>query len=160
MFLTVHGPVGALIGALAPDPVSAFVCSFLSHAVFDAIPHGDKSLGPQCAGPTCTHRDEVRFAMRLAAADGVIMLAVLAWTLAPWRELPALPILAGIAGSVLPDVLQGLHKIVPRVRWFAQCARLHDYFHNRVVRYDPSFPVGLCAQTIALALVIAADRLL
>ena len=160
MFLTVHGPAGALIGAFAPDPVSAFALGVLSHAVLDVIPHGDRSLGPQCAGPTCTHREEVRFMSRLAALDGVIMCGVLAWALAPWRGFPALPILAGIVGGVLPDILQGLHKVVPRVRWLDWCARVHDYFHNRIVRCDPPFRIGIIVQTAALAFIVSAYRML
>ena len=155
MFLTVHAPAGALVGAFAPDPVSAFVLGVLSHAVLDIIPHGDEAIGPPCAGQTCTHREEVRLMLRLAIADAALMGIVLATILTPWRALPSFSVLAGIAGGVLPAILQGLGMAFPRIRPLARFKELHDVVHCRIIPYDPPFRCGIIVQVAALALIIA-----
>lgn len=160
MFLTVHGTAGALVGALAPDPVSAFALGVLSHVVLDIIPHGDENLGPQCAGPTCTHREEARFASKLGIIDGVIMCGALALLLTPWVRMPATTVLWGIAGGVIPDVLQGLGMMFPKIRPFARFKELHDYNHAHIIRYDPPLALGMVVQVVTLvAIVIATVRL-
>jgi len=160
MFLTVHGPTGALIGALAPDPVSAFALGVLSHAILDIVPHGDEALGPQCKGATCTHREEVRFMLRLAIVDAVIMAGVLAALSTPWRTIPTLPMLSGFLGGVVPDILQGLGTAFPRIRPLAWCKTIHDAVHLRVIPYDPPFRIGIIVQIAVLALVVGASRMI
>lgn len=158
MFLTVHAPVGALVGALAPDPVSGFLLGVLSHAVLDVIPHGDEALGPQCAGPTCTHREEVRFMLRLAIIDAIVMASVLAAMFTPWRTMPSLAVVAGVAGAVIPDILQGLGFAFSRIRPLAWCKRVHDFIHLRLILYDPPFRYGVLVQLAVLVATIALSR--
>lgn len=158
MFLTVHGTAGALVGALAPDPVSAFALGVLSHAVLDIIPHGDEALGPQCTGPTCTHREEVRFMLRLAIIDAILMTGVLAFTFTPWRTTPTLPILFGFLGGVIPDVLQGLGAAFPHIRPLARFKDFHDIVHTRIIPYDPPFRIGFCVQLATLVAIVLLTR--
>lgn len=158
MFLTVHATAGVLVGSLATNPAVAFAFGVLSHAVLDIIPHGDEKLGPECAGPTCTHREEVRFMLKLAIVDAVIMAAVLAFLFTPWRTTPTLPMLAGFAGGVIPDILQGLGMAFPRIRPFARFKELHDFVHVRLVPYDPSFALGMVVQLLSLAAFIVVYR--
>jgi hypothetical protein len=155
MFLTVHAPIGALIGMVTGEPVSAFALGVLSHAVFDIIPHGDEHLGPGCNGAACTHADETRFLARIASIDGLCMLAVLAALLHPWTGMPSLPVLAGIAGGVLPDVVNGFAMLFPKIRVLARYGALHHYVHCGIIRYESSFPAGLCTQLVTLAIVAA-----
>jgi hypothetical protein len=91
VLLTNHVVSGALIGALARRPRSAFVAGVASHFVLDAVPHwGD--WGSQ------------RRFLRVAMADGLVSLAVAAaFTAAsPAERRPA--VLAGMAGAALPDL--------------------------------------------------------
>lgn len=154
MFLTIHGTAGALVGSLTGNPVSAFALGVLSHAILDIIPHGDEALGPQCAGPTCSHREEVRFMLRLAIVDAIVMAFVLALVFVPWRTTPTLPMLAGFAGGVIPDILQGLGAAFPRIRLLARFKEIHDFIHVRIIPYDPTFRVGFSLQLITLAAII------
>lgn len=154
MFLTVHGTAGVLVGTLSPDPVSAFALGVLSHAVLDIIPHGDEALGPQCAGPTCTHREEVRFMLKLAIIDAIVMSFVLAFVFVPWRITPTLQMLVGLVGGVIPDVLQGLGTAFQRIRLFARCKKIHDFIHVRIIQYDTTFRVGVAVQIATLAAIV------
>jgi hypothetical protein len=159
MFLTVHATAGVLAGSLTANPTAAFALGVLSHAVLDIIPHGDEKLGPECTGPTCTHREEVRFTLKLATVDAIVMVAVLAFLLTPWRTTPTTSMLAGFVGGVIPDILQGLGMAFPRIRPFARFKKLHDFVHVRLVTYDPPFATGMVVQLLTLvALVIVHVR--
>lgn len=154
MFLTVHAVAGAAVGVLAGGPLVGFAASVLSHAILDIIPHGDEHLAPTCAGPACTHREEVRFLLRLAIVDGVVMLGVLAWMLTPWRALPIPAVAAGIVGGVLPDVIQGLGNIFTRSAFFTGFKRLHDWVHVDLFPYETPVVLGMLTQLAALTFCI------
>lgn len=148
MFLTVHAPVGAAIGALAGEPVAAFALGFLSHFVLDAIPHGDEHLGH-----AMEHSAKVRYFVKLAAVDGILMTGALLALLTPWTAWPSAAVLAGIAGGVAPDVLQGLGEAFPERRWLAAFHRFHDYIHVHLIPWESSFPVGMATQLATLVAV-------
>ena len=150
MFLTVHGPAGALVGALAPDPVSAFALGVLSHAVLDIIPHGDERLGGKRTG-----KEMFRFILTLGLIDSAILLAVLLALLQPWQSWPSWSVLAGIVGGVIPDGFQLLHQLFPHVRWLERYQHLHDDIHLHIVRYDPPFALGMVVQLLALTAIVA-----
>lgn len=151
MFLTIHGPVGALVGALAPDPVSAFALGALSHYAIDAIPHGDERLGGHLEGVA-----KLRFIVRIGLVDAAIAVVALIAILQPWRIWPSFTVLAGVAGGLVPDGLQLLHHLFPRVRWFDWHQWFHDYCHLRIIPYDPRLiPTGLAVQLVVLATTIA-----
>ncbi|MDO8462787.1 MAG: hypothetical protein Q7S96_00735 [bacterium] len=160
MFLTVHATAGAAVGALTGNPILGFLFGVISHFTLDIIPHGDENLAPPCAGATCTHREEVRFLIRLACVDGVIMLGVLAWLLMPWVTLPTWSVLAGIVGGVLPDVGQGLGALLPRVRPLAEFKRIHDWIHVDIIRFETPFALGMVTQFAALSFFIGVFRVL
>ena len=145
MFLTVHAPVGAAIGALAGEPVSAFALGVLSHFVLDAIPHGDERLGnvPDRAA-------KIRLFVKLAALDGLIMLMVLAYLFTPWVAIPSLAVLAGILGGIMPDFLQGFSELLPGNRPLAAFRRFHDYMHVHLIPWESPLMVGLVTQLITL----------
>lgn len=160
MFLTVHATAGAAVGALTGNPIAGFLLGVLSHAVLDIIPHGDEHLAPACKGHTCDHREEIRFFIKLAALDGVIMLGVLAAVLQPWVVLPSWAVVAGIAGGVLPDIGQGLGTAFPRWRLFARFRVLHDIVHVTIIPFETPVVLGMVTQLAALTFVIGTFRAL
>jgi hypothetical protein len=117
VLLTNHVLSGALIGALARRPVSAFAAGVASHFVLDAVPHW---------GDWGSRRRFVRVAM----ADGLVSLAVAGAFAAasPSERRPA--VLAGMAGAALPDVDK------PTRLWFgwSPFPAAVDRFHSRIQR--------------------------
>ncbi|MBV9205731.1 MAG: hypothetical protein JO037_10110 [Actinobacteria bacterium] len=120
MLLTNHVLSGALIGALARRPRSAFAAGVASHFLLDAVPHW---------GDWGTRR---RF-LRVAVGDGLISLAtmgVLAAAAAPDRRAA---VLAGMAGAALPDIDK------PTKLWFgwspfpAAVNRFHDRIQDEAL---------------------------
>ncbi|MDO8621890.1 MAG: hypothetical protein Q7R80_01545 [bacterium] len=154
MFLTVHATAGALVGGWTGNPLIAFALGLISHAILDIIPHGDEHIAPECAGPTCSHREEIRFLLRLAIIDAIVMSGVLAAVLYPWIPLPSNAVLAGIFGSVLPDLIQGFATLFPKRRTLVRLKRLHDYFHCEIIRYESPVIVGMSTQVVTLALLL------
>ncbi|WP_030485571.1 hypothetical protein [Nocardioides aequoreus] len=89
MLITNHVLQGAVVGTLAPGPVSAFVLGVASHVAADSLPHwGDKPL------------DEV---MHVAVADGLVGLGAMAWVLRVTPRARRQRVFAGMAGACLPD---------------------------------------------------------
>ena len=89
MLITNHVLAGALVGAVAPGPVSAFAVGVVSHFALDVVPHfGDI--------------EEHHF-MPVAVVDGLVGLTALTVV---WRSTAAhrrTRVLAGMLGSCAPD---------------------------------------------------------
>ena len=144
MLLTNHVLSGALIGARAPGPVSAFVAGFGSHFVLDAVPHW---------GKWGSHR---KF-LRVATADGLVslgMMAVFAAAAPPGRRLT---VLAGMTGAALPDIDK------PTREWFgwSPFPRKLDHFHSAIQDEAPrrAHVEALAAASFAAAALTRLRRL-
>jgi hypothetical protein len=117
VLLTNHVLSGALIGALARRPLTAFAAGVASHFVLDAVPHwGD--WGSQ------------RRFLRVAVPDGLISLAATAALAAASPAERRLAVLAGMAGAALPDADK------PTNMWFgwSPFPRAVDRFHTGIQR--------------------------
>jgi hypothetical protein len=117
VLLTNHVLSGALIGALAGRPASAFTAGVTSHFLLDAVPHW---------GKWGTRR---RF-LRVAVADGLTSLAAVAalTALSPAERRPA--VLAGITGAALPDI----EKPTKLFLGWSPFPAAVDRFHSRIQR--------------------------
>lgn len=89
MLITNHVLAGALVGAAAPGPVSAFLVGVVSHPVMDAVPH----FGGL---------DDTEF-LEVAVVDGLVGLAML--TRIALRTPPSrrASVLAGMLGACFLD---------------------------------------------------------
>jgi hypothetical protein len=91
VLLTNHVLCGALTGALARRPLTAFTVGVASHFALDAVPHW---------GDWGSRR---RF-IRVAVSDGLISLAVMGAFTAVSPPGRRMAVLAGMAGAALPDI--------------------------------------------------------
>jgi hypothetical protein len=117
VLLTNHVLSGALIGALARGPGSAFAAGVASHFVLDAVPHWGDWESP-------------RHFLRAAVPDGLISLAVMGAMTAVSPADRRLAVLAGMAGAALPDAEK------PTRLWFgwSPFPPAIDRFHTRIQR--------------------------
>ncbi|HEY3588249.1 MAG TPA: hypothetical protein VGK85_13905, partial [Myxococcaceae bacterium] len=125
MLVTNHVLSGAVIGAAARRPASAFALGVISHFALDAAPHWGIW-------------DNRAHFMRVAVRDGLTGLAVFGamTAIAPPGKRAA--VLAGMAGAALPD----LDK--PAVIYFGRSPfpRQVNEFHSRIQREAPHrFPL-------------------
>jgi hypothetical protein len=117
MLLTNHVLSGALVGALAKRPGTAFAAGVVSHFALDAIPHlGDWG-------------SERRF-LRAAVPDGLTGLAVMASLAAATPPSRRLSVLAGMAGAALPDADKPSRLWFGHSPWPAAIDRFHAGIQN------------------------------
>jgi hypothetical protein len=89
VLITNHVAQGAVIGAVAPGPVSAFTAGIASHFAADAVPH----WGVQ----------EYDDFLRVAFVDGLVGLATMALLTRTTSSRRRLSVFAGMLGACLPD---------------------------------------------------------
>ena len=142
MLVTNHVLSGAVIGAAARRPVSAFALGVVSHFVLDAVPHWGE------------WRAHGQF-MRVAVADGLTGLAVMGAMTAIAPADARAAVLAGMMGAALPD----LDK--PSVIYFGRSPfpRQVNEFHSIIQREEQHrFPHEAAAGLVFLAAAIALLR--
>jgi hypothetical protein len=142
MLLTNHVLSGAVIGAAARRPVTAFALGVASHFVLDAVPHWGKWGGR-------------RNFMRVAVRDGLTGLATMGAMTAIAPADTRVAVLAGMAGAALPD----LDK--PAVIYFGRSLfpRPVNAFHSRIQReaahrFPHEAAAGLVLLSAALVLLL------
>lgn len=87
MIITNHVLSGAVVGAVAPSPTTAFVAGVASHFVLDAVPHWG---------------DEATF-LRVAVVDGLVGLTTMGVIAARTPRERRRRVVAGMLGACSPD---------------------------------------------------------
>jgi hypothetical protein len=151
MFLTVHAAAGVIIGKYTGNIWLAFMAGFLSHLLFDIIPHGDEAL---IKNKSIVSQLEISKIKNLALIDGMVMVILLA--ILYWHKLtfPLLPILAAITGSILPDFISGLYLLKP-YPWLKKLFYYHLDIHFILKKIDVALHLGLIIQLITLIILLA-----
>jgi hypothetical protein len=129
VLLTNHVLSGALVGALARRPLTAFGVGVASHFVLDAVPHWGDWGSPS------------RF-LRVAVPDGLVSLALIGAFAAASPPERRLAVVAGMAGAALPDIDK------PTTLWFgwSPFPAAVDRFHSGIQREARGrFPLELLA---------------
>lgn len=107
MTLVIHATVGAIVGRYLPNPFLAFIAGFVSHFLVDIIPHGDSAVYKRYKSGLHKKRSTA-----LVLIDGslAIITSLLLVNLGTFESLRAAS--WAIVGSVLPDLLIGLHILL------------------------------------------------
>ncbi len=131
MIITNHVWTGAVIGAVAPGPVSAFAAGVASHFVLDRVPHwGDDSIFLEVAVP-----------------DGLVGLAALGALARTARRDRRASVLAGMLGACLPDADKPSNLFFGRSPFPAAL----DEWHVSIQReHTDRLPQELVAATVGL----------
>ncbi|PIP17579.1 MAG: hypothetical protein COX43_03525 [Parcubacteria group bacterium CG23_combo_of_CG06-09_8_20_14_all_35_9] len=149
MYLTVHATCGILIAQKTDNILWAFIFSFISHFILDAIPHGDQELLPHLS-----RAERLKRIVPIASID-ITIATVLISTLIFKNFLVLSPIiLAGITGATLPDFLNGFYELCDR-KFFVIYGRFHHFCHHIIKKIQFSFWVGFALQIIVLSLMLA-----
>jgi hypothetical protein len=142
MFLTVHTPLGIIIGQAVTNPLLAFLLGIVSHYLFDIIPHGDTNVPKKYLNP---------IHITLAGLIDLVVLAIyVIFLLSLNVEILSLNILLAVLGSWLPDILQAFYfkfqgKTLGRLQDF------HNFFHDLISnKYQFQLIHGLIFQIIVL----------
>jgi hypothetical protein len=139
VLITNHVLSGAVVGALAPDSLSAVTRGFVSHFALDALPH----FGV-----------EEEHLMKVAVPDGLVGLAAIYVVARSTPRGRLLPVLGGIFGACLPDMDKPAQQFFgrsPFPRWFdrAHASIQPEASHRLPVELATA---GVCAAALTLLL--------
>jgi len=160
MILTTHALTGAALGKLIPNPILAFIAGFLSHFLFDAIPHWHYYLRSKVK--ESLYRDEDMVIGRafiidlfVIGFDFVLGIAAAILIFQGWDGFshPSLSILSAAVGAVLPDILLFAAWKIKKEPLLA-LRRFHKWMHARTNLDERPF-FGILSEGVCAAIVIA-----
>ncbi len=135
MVLSVHTLVGGAMGAVMPlSPLAALAMGFVSHFLLDAIPHSDYPLHSLSKEREDRGQDAMVKDGRLAhdlvvnGIDGILGFLILVSL--TYNAHSLVSIVAGAIGACLPDGLQFLHFMFPKVKFLKAFKNFHSIFHT------------------------------
>lgn len=160
MLLTPHLLTGAAIGSATGNQYVGLMLGILSHHILDAILHFDLDTfrvqrnRPNYLGATAEHI-EIVLSLRdwaVIAVDTAAAALILGTLFLGGYQLLSIPILAGMLGAILPDVLDSSPLWSPQLRarypLLAAYHRLHAFFHWTATK-DQIF-LGLATQVLCI----------
>lgn len=145
MLVTNHVLSGALVGAVAPGPVTAFAAGVVSHFALDMVPHwGDVTF------------DEM---VPIGVRDGLVGLAVMGLVARMTPPARRTRVVAGMAGAAFPDLDKPSLLFFGRSPFPARLDRFHaDIQRESRDRMAQEVLVGASLLTAALATVRSRSR--
>lgn len=155
MTMSTHVAVGASIGLITQNPVLGFVSGCISHFLLDMIPHGDSTLGESHFN---TKKKSIRPYLYVLVDNGIAIYLLLAIVnIVPKESLFAVS--AGVAGSILPDVLVGVYE-ASRRKWLKKFFKMHLAIHNVITNKIGDIPlvVGVGYQVVGIVLILGTIR--
>lgn len=147
MTLTTHAAIGAAIGSFVGNPALGFALGVSSHLLVDMIPHGD-SVVLTAYKVKKKKKAGVAYVM-VDAAIAIMFLMFLVAIDHAGQATSSLAFAAAVMGSVLPDLLTGLHELYPTKighRYYT----FHFFFHDFVTKRYGDVPLipALVAQAV------------
>jgi len=145
MFLTVHGAIGIIIGQHLKNPFWAFFVGFISHYLFDIIPHGDTKAPAKWNN--LIH-------LALAALIDIFILISFILVLSVKSQILNLNTASALLGALLPDFLQGFYFLSNK-KLFKLHQKFHNFFHFLIAeKFEFNFYTGIILQTILFIILI------
>lgn len=155
MILATHIMIASAVTkhAAADGPITIFLLGLASHYVSDAVPHWDyliHSLPPKGdPNPARPSKKEVFLDYFKIALDGLAGLSLMFWIVSPKDLRGVIFALLAAAGSVLPDFLQFLCRIL-KIDFLKPLQDFHDKIHNEIKLNNHPL-IGVPLQIIILA---------
>lgn len=126
MTSTTHAAMGAALGTIIGNPVLGFSLGLISHFAVDMIPHGDNELSDRYRV-----QKKKRLPLAFVTLDSIIAI-ILTMFFVAYRpdNVEALPFIAAITGSVLPDMLVAVAELAHKKSIFNAYYKFHFFFHD------------------------------
>ena len=128
MLITNHVVAGAVIGAVAPGPASAFALGIASHVAMDSLPHWG--------------HDDYGVFIKVAVVDGLVGLATLATLARAASPDRRAAVVAGMLGACLPDADKPSTLFFGRSPFPAWVDEVHKRIQNEAEERMPYEAVG------------------
>ena len=144
MLITNHVLAGALVGMVAPGPVSAFVAGIASHVGMDAAPHwGD---------------DDMSVFYRVAVVDGLVGLATMGWVARRTPPARRATVVAGMLGACFPDSDKPAVLFFGRSPFPAAVDRWHGAIQDEAPHRMPGEVAAAALGALAVRLLVTGRR--
>jgi len=153
MYLTIHAAAGVLIGSYINQPIISFILGFISHFFLDMLPHYDGDIPTK--GHTAKSLRKKYFNKIIALIYFDISLAIIVAAALLTNNIHFLtrPIIWGIAGALLPDILQAASFFWQKNKFLKKFNQFHNFIH-----YSPqnqiSLILGHATQILTLIILI------
>jgi len=144
MTLTAHIAVGSAVGLATGEAAPAFLLGFVSHHLVDIIPHSD----PGSSGATIYTITKNKRAMTFVLLDILCGSALFLFVM--WRTNFAWPVLLGIFGATLPDLIDNSPYWSPFLRKYFPIKFYHDFHETAhyTIREKKYIWVGVATQVL------------
>ncbi|NUM25701.1 MAG: hypothetical protein HUU49_03720 [Candidatus Buchananbacteria bacterium] len=153
MYLSIHAAAGVLIGSTINHSLISFIVGFISHFFLDMMPHADANIDSKGHNAKTLRRKYFNKIVALVYFEICVAVIIVAALLTNNIHLITGPIIWGVIGSILPDILQASSFLFPKNRFLK---KFNDFHH--LVHYSPekniSFILGHLTQLIALIVII------
>ena len=153
MYLSVHAAAGILIGSTIPSAWVSFIVGFVSHFFLDLMPHADADIPAEGHNAKSLRKKYFNKIVALVYFEICAAVIIVAALLTNNIHLITGPIIWGVIGSILPDILQAWSFLQPKNKWLKTFNEFHHLIH-----YSPqnqiSFVVGHLTQLATLLIVI------
>jgi hypothetical protein len=153
MYLTVHAAAGAVIGNYINNALLAFILGFISHFILDRIPHKDPDSADEFLSKKIKLSKRARkfFSILLLDIGLLFFITILFYN----RDIFIYPhpVIAGIAGAVLPDALLGIYFLTGN-KYLEKFWQFHHKIHFDHRKVTVSMAGGMVTQVVLLAILI------
>ena len=147
MFLTVHSATGLLIGQYVKNPLLAFFAGFISHYLFDIIPHGDTQVPKQY--------QNLVYITLAGIIDLAVMISYLLIFMLFTNHFLFLSQIFAILGCLLPDCLQFIYYLYPHQKKLQKIQNFHNFFHELISnKFEFSLLKGIIFQLLLFLLLL------
>jgi hypothetical protein len=152
MLVVTHAVTGAVIGQLVKNSPISFILGVVVHFLMDMIPHGDSADYKKFKESNTIPKGRIYQLL----FDNVIMFGLIMYLLIFKVDGYWWPTFWGIIGSILPDLMVGVHECRPS-RFSKPLHRLHFKFHDIITdRWkDIRLRYSIILQLIALVIVVS-----
>ena len=153
MYLTIHAAAGVLIGSYINQSFISFIMGFLSHLFLDMLPHRDGDIPTE--GQTARSLRKMYFGKIVGLVYFDISLAIIVAAALFTNNIHFLtqPIIWGVIGSILPDVLQALSFFRPKNKFLKKFNEFHAFIHYSKQK-QISIVLGHLTQLVTLVIII------
>ncbi len=150
MTMSTHTAIGAAIGFAVGNPILGFIIGFTSHFLIDIIPHGDSNISKNLR----VHKRK-KGAFTYGTIDGIAAIYIILLLTPIPKETSEIAFSAAIAGSILPDLLVGLHDLT-KSKFLKPINDLHFFFHELLVKKygDIKLPTALIGQVVLIMIIM------
>lgn len=130
MTTTTHTAIGTVIGLYILNPFLGFFVGLVSHFLVDIIPHGDGDMRSEEERKLDKNNKKVFLYGTLDVLIAFFLLIIVVNIRNPEFTLP---LTMAIAGSVLPDLIVGIHDAT-KWKFLEKFVAIHWFFHDLYIK--------------------------